>query len=129
MSAGLAASTVTPGSTAPPSSRTTPAIVPLEGSCAHEIAGVERTSTARTAANRGMTSSLGVVTLARSLVVLADPMQRSHVDSYGRSAYIPAHAEAASASNSRVTGSLPPADVHRVGGLRTGHMEERRTVS
>src|SRR4026209_2488021 len=55
MRAGLAASTVTPGSTAPPSSRTTPAIVPLDASCAHEIAGTERRSnTARNAAGRGM---------------------------------------------------------------------------
>src|SRR5262245_63277 len=55
MRAGLAASIVTPGSTAPPSSRTTPAIVPLDASCAREIVGTERRSTtARTAADRGM---------------------------------------------------------------------------
>src|SRR5262245_25650804 len=63
MSAGLAASTVTPGSTAPPSSRTTPAMVPLDASCAREIAGTERRSiTARTPAGRGIPSSLRVVT-------------------------------------------------------------------
>jgi hypothetical protein len=39
MSAGLAASTVTPGSTAPDSSRTTPPTVPVERLCAPLAAG------------------------------------------------------------------------------------------
>src|SRR6185369_11217992 len=57
MRAGLAASTVTPGSTAPPSSRTTPAIVPLDASCADAVAGTERRITAaRTLAGRSIAS-------------------------------------------------------------------------
>src|SRR6185436_17276569 len=70
MRAALAASTVTPGSTAPPSSRTTPAIVPLDASCAQAIAGTDRSSsTTTTAIDRGMPSSL--FTVARSLAILS----------------------------------------------------------
>ncbi len=39
MSAGLAASTVTPGSTPPDASRTTPAIEALSATCARAAAG------------------------------------------------------------------------------------------
>src|ERR1041384_7800855 len=79
MNAGLEASTVTPGSTAPPSSRTTPAMVPLDASCAADNAGTaRRINTARIAAGRNMKSSLRRLgarraysfTLARSLAIL-----------------------------------------------------------
>src|SRR5881628_1816177 len=43
MRAGLAASTVTPGSTAPEASRTTPAIAPLVAVCADAAAGANAT--------------------------------------------------------------------------------------
>src|SRR5262245_53150270 len=42
MSAGLAASTVTPGSTAPVVSLTVPAMLPLASDCAHPAAGSRR---------------------------------------------------------------------------------------
>jgi len=45
MSAGLAASTVTPGSTPPETSRTTPAMLPVPAVCAPSAAG-RRTSPA-----------------------------------------------------------------------------------
>src|SRR5918995_6157780 len=48
ISTGLAASTMTPGSTAPDESRTTPAIE----ACAYAAAGVKITATSRYSANR-----------------------------------------------------------------------------
>src|SRR4029079_10662068 len=131
MSAGLAASTVTPGSTAPPSSRTTPAIVPLDASCAHEIAGTERRSTTvSNAASRTILSSIQVfVYIGAESSDIAIRMQRAAVDTRRRCAYIRAHAELPSASNARFTRCPAHADVHRVSGVRTGHLEKRCTLS
>src|SRR5678816_2350437 len=126
MRAGLAASTVTPGSTAPPSSRTTPAIVPLDASCAREIAGTESRSTiGRSAAGRGIRFLLArrhkprflffvppwlVIAETRVFVYIgaessdiATRMQRGDVDRRRRSAYIPAHEELPNAATLRIT--------------------------
>src|SRR5207244_7996811 len=65
ISAGLAASTVTPGSTAPDVSLTTPAMLPLVADCAHSVAGSTRGDT-----------TVSIRAIRRSFMVFL-PLQRS----------------------------------------------------